>query len=291
MEPVARVRSFNRTVTRQIGALDDHFLGRDRSLGASRLLFEIGSHDGIELRALRTRLGLDSGYASRLLRSLEREKLIRIERSPSDARVSRVHLTPAGREELADLNRLSDAAAAATLEPLSESQREALISAMATVERLLTAGTVQLEVADPVSPSAIYCLNRYYSELAKRFEDGYDPTRGIGASAEELTPPRGYFVIARLNGQAIGCGVIKCHRDSGEIKRMWVDPNARGLGVGRRILERLEAIARERGLPMLRLETNRTLKEAQSLYRSAGFEEVPAFNHEPYADHWFAKRL
>lgn len=291
MDPVERVRSFNRTVTRHIGALDDHFLGRDRSLGASRLLFEIGSHDGIEIRALRSRLGLDSGYASRLLRSLEREKLIRIERSPSDARVSRVRITPAGREELADLNRLSDAGAAATLEPLSQSQREALLSAMATVERLLTAGAVQLEVADPVSPSAIYCLNRYYAELAKRFEDGYDPTRGIGASAEELTPPRGYFVIARLNGQAIGCGVIKCHPDFGEIKRMWVDPNARGLGVGRRILERLEAIARERGLPLLRLETNRTLNEAQSLYRSTGFEEVPAFNHEPYADHWFEKRL
>jgi ribosomal protein S18 acetylase RimI-like enzyme len=205
--------------------------------------------------------------------------------------VSRVRITPAGREELADLNRLSDAGAAATLEPLSQPQREALLSAMATVERLLTAGAVQLEVADPVSPSAIYCLNRYYAELAKRFDEGYDPTRGIGASAEELTPPRGYFVIARLNDRAIGCGVIKCHPDFGEIKRMWVDPNARGLGVGRRILERLEAIARERGLPLLRLETNRTLKEAQSLYRSTGFEEVPAFNHEPYADHWFEKRL
>ena len=142
MEPVERVRSFNRTVTRHIGALDDHFQGRHRSLGASRLLFEIGSHDGIEIRVLRSRLGLDSGYASRLLRSLERGKLVRIERSPSDARVSRVRITPAGREELGDLNRLSDAGAAATLEPLSQPQREALLSAMATVERLLTAGAV-----------------------------------------------------------------------------------------------------------------------------------------------------
>src|SRR3990170_4682615 len=107
MDMIAQVRSFNRTVTRQIGALDAHFLGRRRSLGASRLLFEIGPQ-GIEIRELRSRLDLDSGYASRLLRALEAEGLVRTGRAADDARVRYVSLTGAGRKEVAVLNCLSD---------------------------------------------------------------------------------------------------------------------------------------------------------------------------------------
>src|SRR5438876_10685294 len=96
MEAIARIRSFNRTVTHQIGALEERFLGRDRSLGASRLLFEIGAN-GVEVRQLRARLNLDSGYTSRLLRALEAEGLIRTGRSSGDGRVRCVTLT--GRAE------------------------------------------------------------------------------------------------------------------------------------------------------------------------------------------------
>lgn len=118
MPAIAQVRSFNRTVTQHIGALEDHFLGRDRSLGASRLLFEIGG-DGSEVRRLRARLGLDSGYTSRLLRELEAEGLIRTAASSNDARVRRVTLTAAGRRELALLNRRSDNAARSLLNRLT----------------------------------------------------------------------------------------------------------------------------------------------------------------------------
>ena len=119
MDAIPIVRRFNRTVTQRIGALQNHFLGRDRTLGASRVLYEIGP-TGIEIRDLRARLGLDSGYTSRLLRSLEKEGLIRLEPSKEDARVRAVALTPAGSAEVAVLDRLSDDAAAAILEPLSE---------------------------------------------------------------------------------------------------------------------------------------------------------------------------
>jgi GNAT superfamily N-acetyltransferase len=112
----------------------------------------------------------------------------------------------------------------------------------------------------------------------------------ISANPDELTPPAGAFVIARLDGQPIGCGALKVtDRRIGEIKRMWVAGCARGLGVGRRILEALEQLAREFGLTILRLETNRTLHEAQALYRTSGYREVPPFNSEPYAHHWFEK--
>jgi DNA-binding MarR family transcriptional regulator/GNAT superfamily N-acetyltransferase len=290
MEMLARIRSFNRTVTRQIGALSGDYLGRHRSLAASRLLFEIGTR-GSDVRALRARLGLDSGYTSRLLRSLEGEGLIRTVRAPGDARVRHVALTRAGRKELALLNRLSDEAAAARIEPLTPSQREALASAMETVERLLLSTEVRLEVEPPATRDARYCLERYFEELAVRFDSGFEEARSIPARAQEMTPPNGYFVVARLSGEPVGCGGIKCHAAYGEIKRMWVDASVRGLGVGKRILRRLEELARERGLSVVRLETNKSLTEAQSLYRSTGYREIPAYNDEPYAHHWFEKRL
>ena len=290
MSAVAQIRSFNRTVTQHIGALETHFLGRDRSLGESRLLFEIGAK-GIEVRQLRARLDLDSGYVSRLLRSLEREGLVRTGPSPDDARVRVATLTRAGRRELAVLNRLSDQAARSLLQKLTEPQRVALTAAMGSIERLLLAGAVRLGVVNPRSDAAQYCLARYFEELATRFEAGYDPARGISASPEELTPPRGYFLLATLHSAPVGCGALKCHDDYGEIKRMWVDASSRGLGIGKRILSGLEELARKRRIPLLRLETNKTLTEAQALYRASGYREVQRFNDEPYAHHWFEKKL
>jgi DNA-binding MarR family transcriptional regulator/N-acetylglutamate synthase-like GNAT family acetyltransferase len=290
MEPVHRVRSFNRTVTEQIGALDDHFLGRDRSLGASRLLFEIGT-EGIELRRLRARLGLDSGYTSRLLRGLEGEGLIRTVAAPGDARVRRAELTAAGREELTLLNQRSDQAARTLLGRLSEGQQARLVEAMATVEGLLVASAVHLEEEDAASAAGTRCLERYFGELSLRFEHGFDPARGLPAEAWEMTPPHGHFLVAWLRGEPVGCGGLKCHEDWGEIKRMWVAPEARGLGLAKRILARLEDLARARSLATVRLETNRALTEARSLYQSSGFQEVAPYNDEAYAHHWFEKVL
>ncbi len=291
MDGVARIRSFNRTVTQQIGALETRFLGRNRSLGASRLLFEIGRREGARVRDLRTRLDLDSGYVSRLLRGLEAQGLIRTGPAPDDARVRVASLTAAGRRELAVLDRLSDRAAGALLERLSGPQRDRLSAAMESVERLLTAGAVQTQVVSPRSRAARFCLDRYYEELAERFDAGFDPAKSISAAAEELTSPRGYFVLATLHGEPVGCGALKCHRDWGEIKRMWVSKESRGLGIGKRILQRLEALAIRRRLSLLRLETNKSLTEAQALYRASGYREVKPFNTEPYAHHWFEKPL
>jgi DNA-binding MarR family transcriptional regulator/GNAT superfamily N-acetyltransferase len=290
MDGIDQVRSFNRLVTQQVGALAGSFLGRTRSLGACRLLFEIGA-DGIEIRQLRARLALDSGYTSRLLRQLEAEGLIRTTPSPRDTRVRFVTLSAAGRKELAVLNRLSDEAAASLLEPLPATQRAALLSAMGTIERLLSSSAVRFSVEHPDSPAAQYCLERYFEELTARFETGFDPALSIPAAPAELTPPQGYFVLATLNDEPVGCGALKCHAAYGEIKRMWVATSARGLGLWTRILLHLEDLARKRRLPLLRLETNKTLTEAQSLYRRNGFREVPAFNDEPYAHHWFEKVL
>src|SRR5215216_6494069 len=114
-DEIAQVRRFNRLVTQRVGALNDHFLGRDRPLGESRLLFEIGP-EGADLRDLRRRLGLDSGYVSRLVGALERKGLVRMRRSPDDQRVREARLTAAGRRELREMNQRSDEAAAVVLQ-------------------------------------------------------------------------------------------------------------------------------------------------------------------------------
>src|ERR671923_233889 len=144
------VRAFNRTVAERIGALSDRFLGRDRPMGESRVLWEIGT-DGAEVRELRARLGLDSGYASRVLRSLSRQGLVSVEPSPSEGRVRQARLTEAGRAERAELDRRSDEVAWTFLEPLTASQRTSLVAAMTEVERLLRASMVDLAVEDPRS--------------------------------------------------------------------------------------------------------------------------------------------
>ncbi|MCA9836254.1 MAG: MarR family transcriptional regulator [Trueperaceae bacterium] len=289
MNDIAKIRQFNRTVTHHIGALENEFLGRERSLGASRLLFEIGA--GAEVRVLRERLGLDSGYVSRLLRTLEHQGLVQLGSLKEDARVRFVSLTPKGVKEVALLDKLSDRGAAAMLEPLSEKQRASLVESMATVERLLRASSINLATSDPGSRLAQQCLTHYYEELSERFEMAFDPSVSISAAPEELRPPQGYFVLALLQGEAVGCGALKCHTDFGEIKRMWVAASCRGMGIGRRILAQLEFLARERGLALLRLETNKALLEAQALYKSFGYQEVAPFSEEPYAHHWFEKEL
>jgi DNA-binding MarR family transcriptional regulator/GNAT superfamily N-acetyltransferase len=290
-DDVAGVRSFNRAVTQRVGALQDEYLSRGRPLGASRVLWEIGD-DAADVRALRVRLDLDSGYLSRLLRSLERDGLVVVGADRSVKRVRTARLTAAGRAERKLLDRHSDELARSLLAPLSTDHRERLVEAMGVVERLLTAGLVEVAVEDPRTAAARFCLESYFAELDARFDTGFDPARSIPADAEELTEPAGLLLVARLHGEPIGCGALKLRGDVPfYIKRMWVARDARGLGVGRRILRELEDHARRRGADVVHLETNKVLREATSLYRSAGYVEVDAFNDEPYAHHWFRKRL
>jgi DNA-binding MarR family transcriptional regulator/GNAT superfamily N-acetyltransferase len=293
MDAVAQVRSFNRLVTRRIGALEDTYLASGRPLGASRALWEIGGGSGhTDLRALRAKLDLDSGYLSRLVAALEREGLV--ERAPgaTDRRVRAVRLTDAGRAERARLDRASDARAATLLESLGDGQRERLVEAMATVERLLTAGLVEVAPEDPAGEAAQACLGAYFAEIDERFEHGWDQSAGIRLEPADMAPPRGLILIARLDGEPVGCGVLWHHGGGiADAKRMWVAPRARGLGLGRRLLAELEGHARAAGVRTLRLDTNRALTEAIGLYRAAGFEAIERFNDEPHAHHFFAKSL
>jgi DNA-binding MarR family transcriptional regulator/GNAT superfamily N-acetyltransferase len=289
---IASVRRFNRTVTQRVGALNDHFLSRDRPLAMSRLLWEIGTEGG-EVVMLRSRLGVDSGQMSRMLRALEADGLITVTPSDVDGRVRVARLTGQGLTERAILDHRSDELAVSILDPLDDTQRAELVSAMRAVERLIATSLVELRQVDPERPDAQRCLRAYVAELNRRApERGFDPSTGATAEPHEVRPPNGAFVVAYLRGEAVGCGAVKHHPgDVTDIKRMWLAESARGLGLGRRLLEHLERLAREHGSTEAHLETSDVLPEALALYRSAGYLEVSPFNDEPFADRWFAKPL
>src|SRR5579875_1851707 len=248
-EPVVRARRFLGLVAARLVALEG--AGARRSPGESRVLAEIGP-TGCQLRALRRRLGLDAGYLSRLLRSLEGAGLVTVGPDTTDRRAKRVRPTRAGRAEQRALAQRAARAMTALLEPLDEGQRAQLLGAVTEVARLV------------VQPAVVL----------------------------DAVPPAGVLVLASLWGDPVGCGGLRLHRDrTAEIKRMWVAPAVRGLGVGRRLLDELEARAAAAGVRVVRLDTHSALAEAVQLYRRSGYQPVPPFNDEVHADLWFEKAL
>jgi GNAT superfamily N-acetyltransferase len=205
--------------------------------------------------------------------------------NPDDRRTKQLRLTGAGRAELRELDRLSDELAASVLAPLDAGERERLLRAQADVRRLLAISMVSIGPEDPHSPDARWCLGHYYAELDERFEEGFERPDG---------PPRDIlaFLVARVHGQPAGCGILRAlEPGAGEIVRMWVDRPHRGLGIAGRLLAALEDEARGRGLELVRLDTNRVLDEAKAMYAGAGYAPIDRYNDNPYANHWFEKRL
>ena len=148
--------------------------------------------------------------------------------------------------------------------------------------------TVLLRPEPAGSPDARWLLERYFDEIDRRFESGLDRDALLATPPDELGPPGGLFVVGRLAGAPIACGALKTVEPGvADIKRMWVSEAVRGRGVGRQLVRRLVVEARAMGFRRVRLDTNRALTEAIALYRSEGFVEVPAFNAEPHAHHWF----
>src|ERR1700754_1993974 len=163
MDQIERVREFNRYYTQRLGVLRDHYLGGARPLGEARVLFEIGTCP--DVRDLRARLGLDSGYMSRLLRKLARQGLIGVGTHPSDRRVRTVSLTPAGQRERAELDARARDSVAEMLGSLSAGERSRLVAAQDAVRRLLRAAAVSVARVPDDDPSARSCLERYAAEL------------------------------------------------------------------------------------------------------------------------------
>ncbi|MFF1678207.1 GNAT family N-acetyltransferase [Streptomyces sp. NPDC058256] len=288
MDDVRALRRFNRYFTRRIGVLDDHYLGQDRPLGEARLLFEIG--DGASLRELRSRLGLDAGYLSRMVRALESQGVVRVSVHADDSRLRFAELTPAGRAEVKEQNRRADKLAEGLLGGLDERQRGELTAAVAVAERLLRLAGITVETVDGASRDARDCLAAYAADIDGRFPEGFDPTALV--RPHEVSGDQGAFVVAYEEGRPVGCGALRgLEPGVGEIRHVWVRPTARRLGLARRILDALEHQAIARGHELVRLDTHAVLTEAQAMYRACGYTEIPRYDDNVYAAHWFEKRL
>ncbi|MFE9023065.1 GNAT family N-acetyltransferase [Streptomyces sp. NPDC007808] len=287
-EHVTAFRRFNRYFTRRIGVLDDHYLGQNRPLGEARLLFEIG--DGASLRELRSRLGLDAGYLSRMAKALEAQGMVRLGAHPGDNRLRMIELTPAGRVEVAEQDRRAAAAAAGLLDGLSEPQRAELIRAMTVAHRLLRLAGITVDLVDGAAPEARSCLDAYAADIDERFPEGFDKNDLV--RPEEVSGDAGAFFVAREEGRAVGCGALRrLEPGVGEIRHVWVHPGARRLGLARRLLDALEREAAARDFRVVRLDTHAALTEAQAMYRACGYTDIPAYDDNVYASHWFEKRL
>jgi DNA-binding MarR family transcriptional regulator/predicted GNAT family acetyltransferase len=279
----ATLRGFNRFYTRHLGVLERGFLGTRFSLTEARILYELAQADGETASRLAARLGLDSGYLSRLLRALEQRGLVEVRPDPDDGRRRMVTLTRRGRSTRRRLEERSESHAQAMIEPLTARQRDRLTEALATADLLVRAATVRLHEVGPEHPIAAEAVGHYFAELDRRFPTGFDP----------CAPDReGTYLVATSDGRPVACGgVLDLGDGVAEIKRMWVHPEWRGAGLGSRLLRELEQLARRLGHVVVRLDSNGTLTEAIAMYERSGYRRIERYSDNPYAQAWFEKYL
>jgi len=296
---VATVRGFNRFYTRQIGLLDEGLLESEFSLTELRVLYELAHNDGLTAADLRRDLGLDAGYVSRMLKTFTARGFV--DRAPSDrdARQSILALTATGRAAFAPLEKASQDKIAALLGPLSADERAALVKAMSVIGRLW-GGTPAPRVPyilRPPQPGDIGWIVHRQTVLYHReygWDEGFEALVAeiLAAFVKTFDPKRERCWIAEREGEIVG-SVFVVH-DSDEIARLrllYVEPAARGLGIGRRLVDECIRFARAQGYRTLTLWTNDVLDAARRIYEAAGFELVAeephhSFGHDLVGQHW-----
>jgi GNAT superfamily N-acetyltransferase/DNA-binding MarR family transcriptional regulator len=290
LDPIRRLRRFNRAVVREAGALDTSFLGRGRPLGAARVLHLV-QPDGTDVGLIRSRLGLDSGLLSRFLRALERESLITTEADPSDRRRGIARLTPAGQAEVAAYLSLIHAQASVLL-TRAGSRADEVLAAMDLIATVLNRHQVDIRPADPDSPEAIACLRAYFDEVLARVPAARPDHFPLpDPHSDSYRPPQGCFLVAWSDDLPVGCVSLRpLDVATAEVKRLWVHDSARGHGLARRLMTKVEDEARERGHKTLKLDTNSILTEAVALYRATGWTDIAPYTSPP-ADIWVGKAL
>ncbi|WP_027143239.1 helix-turn-helix domain-containing GNAT family N-acetyltransferase [Mesorhizobium sp. WSM3626] len=288
------VRAFNRFYTRQIGLLDEGLLKSAFSLTEARVLYELAHRDGLTATDLGRDLGLDAGYVSRLLKKFERLHLISRVTLVSDARQSSIALTPAGRNAFAPLNKDSHDQVAALLDRLPASEQDRLVNSMRTVQRLLDdSGEPKIPyLLRPLQVGDIGWITRRQGMLYAQ-DYGWDETyealvAEILANFVKSFDPkweRGW--IAEREGEVVGSVFVVRKSDQvAKLRLLYVEPSARGLGIGKRLVDECIGFAHARGYKTLTLWTNDILTAARHIYQAAGFKLI---EEEPH--HSFGKDL
>jgi DNA-binding MarR family transcriptional regulator/GNAT superfamily N-acetyltransferase len=288
---VAIVRRFNRFYTRQIGLLNEGLLDSPFSLTEVRALYELAHHEHPTAADLCKELGLDAGYASRILRGFEKQGLIEKKNSASDARQSLLSLTRKGRKVFEPLESRSDKHVGAILNKLSPAKHEELIHAMRTIESVLgpqekTASSYILRQHRPGDMGwvvqrhgELYCQEYRYDE---RFEALV--ARIVAEFVEKFDPARERCWIAERDGENVGSVfLVQKSKTVSKLRLLLVEPAARGLGIGGRLVSECVRFAREVGYRKMMLWTQSELTAARAIYQKAGFELVGTKRHRSWS--------
>jgi len=293
---VHSVRRFNRFYTRRIGVLADEFLQSPFSLTEGRVLFELAHRPRATATELCAELGLDAGYLSRILRGFQRRRLVVRTRSRRDGRQSHLTLTAAGRKAFQPLDQRARAEVAGMLGGLRAPDQARLIEAMGTIESLLAPAPAP---ADGVRP-APECLLRSprpgdlgwvvhrHGALYSR-EHGYDPrfealvAEIVADFAKGHDPARERCWIAEIEGRPVGSVfLVRKDQTTAKLRLLLVEPEARGLGLGRRLVAECVRFARQAGYRRVTLWTNSILVAARRIYEAAGFRIVATERHRSF---------
>lgn len=288
---IAAVRRFNRFYTRRIGVLRASLLESGFSITEVRVLREIREQGEPDASAIAAALDLDAGYLSRMLQRFVRARLL-VRTPGADRRRSHLHLTPAGRSTMARLERLADAEIHALLAPLTPGQRSELLGALATVERLLDprpADTAPVVLRDPQPGDLGWLVHRHGALYASEY--GWDlrfeglVAEVVASFAKQHDPKRERCWIAEQSGRIQGCVMLVRHptrKHTAKLRILLVEPSARGLGLGRRLVAECTRFARQAGYRRITLWTNSVLDAARHLYEEAGYQLVEESPHAQF---------
>ena len=289
-EVVADVRRFNRRWTQVLGLLDEGLLATEHPLPEARVLYELAQRPDVERAELRATLSIDDSFLSRLLARLQRKRLITTEASPLDGRRRRIVLTPAGRQAARELDDRSVAQIEALIAPLDGLGRAALTGAMAEIERLTgdRDATRGVTVRDELRPGDLGWVVQHNAEVYAT-EFGWDATyealvaQIVADFTRDLVADRERAWIAEVDGRRAGCVLCKQRDpDTAQLRLLLVDPWARGLGIGARLVGGCIEFARAAGYGRMVLWTNDVLVAARRLYVAAGFELVEEEPHHSF---------
>ncbi|QFU15402.1 bifunctional helix-turn-helix transcriptional regulator/GNAT family N-acetyltransferase [Microvirga thermotolerans] len=296
---VAAIRRFTRFYTRRLGVLREGLLGSPFTLTEARVLYELANRSNPTAGELCQDLDLDPGYLSRILKRFEEQGLIRRERSASDGRQQHLSLTDRGREAFAPLDRQSREQIAALLAPLPEADRDRLVSAMRFVEERLDGGAAAEApvVLRPHRPGDMGWIVHRHGVLYAR-EYGWDETfealvaEIVAGFVRTFDPARERCWIAERDGAILGSiFIVRQSDDVAKLRLLYVEPEARGLGLGRRLVDEAIRFSRDKGYRQIALWTNDILHAARGIYAKAGFRLVSAeahrsFGHDLVGENW-----
>jgi DNA-binding MarR family transcriptional regulator/ribosomal protein S18 acetylase RimI-like enzyme len=304
---VSAVRRFNRFYTREIGVLKDDYLGSPFSLTECRVLYELAHYknpaDNATASAVCAALDLDPGYLSRIIRQFRKSRLIRTQRSASDGRETLLSLTPRGRQAIAQLDARSNKEVAARLRPIPESEKTRLVAAMHTIENLLAPEPAAQKEPYILRPPQVgdmgWVAHRQGLLYAQeyRWDEHYEALAAkiVGQFVENFDPRKERCWIAERNGEIVGSVFIVKHSPTiAKLRLLYVEPSARGLGIGQRLVSECVRFARQTGYKKLTLWTQSNLYAARRIYKSQGFRITAkkrhhSFGHNLVAETWDLK--